>query len=105
MLRLAEGIAISHHERWDGRGYPRGLAGEEIPFAGRVVAVADVFDALTHARPYKEPWPLERAVAEILSQARRQFDPRVVEAFARLDHRTLLGRIATPQAERPRAHA
>jgi putative two-component system response regulator len=105
VLRLAERIAISHHERWDGRGYPRGLAGEEIPVAGRIVAVADVFDALTHARPYKEPWPLERAVAEILSQAHRQFDPRVVEAFARLDHRTLLGRIEAPQAERPWAHA
>jgi putative two-component system response regulator len=105
VLRLAERIAISHHERWDGRGYPRGLAGDEIPFAGRIVAVADVFDALTHARPYKEPWPLERAVAEILSQARRQFDPRVVEAFARLDHRTLLSRVEVPRAERPRAHA
>jgi putative two-component system response regulator len=102
VLRLAERIAISHHERWDGRGYPRGLAGEEIPIAGRIVAVADVFDALTHARPYKEPWPIERAVAEILEQAGRQFDPRVVEAFARLDHPTLVGRL---REQLPSAHA
>jgi putative two-component system response regulator len=102
VLALAERIAISHHERWDGRGYPGGLRGDEIPLAGRIVAVADVFDALTHARPYKEPWPLERAVAEVLSQAGRQFDPRVVEAFARLDHRTLIGRL---REKRPRAHA
>jgi putative two-component system response regulator len=102
VLRLAERIAISHHERWDGRGYPRGLGGPEIPLEGRIVAVADVFDALTHARPYKQPWPLERAVAEVLAQSGRQFDPRVVEAFARLDHRTLIGRL---QEERPWAHA
>jgi putative two-component system response regulator len=102
VLRLAERIAVSHHERWDGRGYPRGLAGEEIPIAGRIVAVADVFDALTHARPYKEPWPIERAVAEILAQSGRQFDPRVVEAFVRLDHPTLVGRL---REQRPRAHA
>jgi putative two-component system response regulator len=112
VLRLAEEIALSHHERWDGTGYPRGLAGEEIPMSGRIVAVADVFDALTHARPYKEPWPLERAVEEILSQSGRQFDARVVEAFARLDHRSLLIRpdSAAPDAAgrsqaRTRAHA
>jgi response regulator RpfG family c-di-GMP phosphodiesterase len=102
VLRLAERIAISHHERWDGRGYPRGLAGEDIPLAGRIVAVADVFDALTHARPYKEPWPIERAVAEILAQAGRQFDPRVVEVFATLDHATLVGRL---REQVPWAHA
>jgi putative two-component system response regulator len=102
VLRLAERIAISHHERWDGRGYPRGMAGEEIPLAGRIVAVADVFDALTHARPYKEPWPVERAVAEILAQAGRQFDPRVVEAFAALDHGSLVGRL---REQVPSAHA
>jgi putative two-component system response regulator len=102
VLRLAERIAISHHERWDGRGYPRGLAGEEIPLAGRIVAVADVFDALTHARPYKQPWPIERAVAEVLSQSGRQFDPRIVEAFAGLEHATLVGRL---REELPRAHA
>jgi response regulator RpfG family c-di-GMP phosphodiesterase len=112
VLRLAEEIALSHHERWDGTGYPRGLAGADIPMSGRIVAVADVFDALTHARPYKEPWPLGRAVEEILSQSGRQFDPRVVEAFSRLDHRTLILRpgaltqdAAGRSEERRRAHA
>jgi putative two-component system response regulator len=93
LLRLAERIALTHHERWDGRGYPRGLSGEEIPLSGRIVAVADVFDALTHERPYKEAWPVEKAAAEILGQAGRQFDPGLVDVFARLDHPTLLSRV------------
>jgi putative two-component system response regulator len=92
LLRLAEDIALTHHERWDGRGYPGGLSGDAIPVGGRIVAVADVFDALTHERPYKQPWPVDEAVAEILSQAGRQFDPGVVDAFATLDHVTLLSR-------------
>ncbi len=74
-------IARSHHERWDGDGYPDGIAGERIPLVARIVAVADVFDALTHERPYKRAWPVERALAEIASGAGRQFDPRVVQAF------------------------
>jgi putative two-component system response regulator len=90
LLVLAERIARTHHERWDGRGYPRGLAGEQIPLAGRIVAVADVFDALTHQRPYKEAWPVQQAVSEVLAQAGAQFDPRLVDAFSRLDHSTLL---------------
>jgi putative two-component system response regulator len=90
LLRLAEKIAFSHHERWDGRGYPAGLYGETIPLVGRIVAVADVFDALTHERPYKAAWPVRAAVDEILSQVGRQFDPAVVGAFARLDHAALL---------------
>ncbi len=93
LLRLAERIALTHHERWDGGGYPSGLGGEEIPIAGRIVAVADVFDALTHERPYKQAWPVEKAVDEILSQAGRQFDPCVVDAFSTLDHPTLLSRV------------
>jgi putative two-component system response regulator len=93
LLQLAERIALAHHERWDGRGYPCGLAREEIPLAARIVAVADVFDALTHERPYKRAWPVARAVEEILSQAGRQFDPGVVEAFAALDHPTLVTRV------------
>ena len=92
LLRLAQRIALTHHERWDGRGYPAGLFGEKIPLAGRIVAVADVFDALTHERPYKQAWPVEKAVAEIVGQAGRQFDPDVVDAFSRLDHPTLLSR-------------
>ncbi len=80
-LQLAGVIAESHHERWDGDGYPLGLIGSDIPLVGRVVAVADVFDALTHERPYKPAWPVEQAVALIRSAAGTQFDPRVVEAF------------------------
>jgi len=90
---LAERVALCHHERWDGGGYQNGLCGEEIPLAGRIVAVADVFDALTHERPYKEAWPVEEAVEEVLAQRGRQFDPAVVDAFASLDHATLLSRI------------
>lgn len=90
VLRLAEEIALTHHEWWDGSGYPAGLKGEEIPLSGRIVAVADVFDALTHDRPYKRAWPVEQAVAEIRRLAGRQFDPAVVEAFLRLDPSTFV---------------
>jgi hypothetical protein len=81
LLQMAADIAISHHERWDGTGYPAGRKGEAIPIVGRIVAVADVFDALTHARPYKPAWPVDEAVAEIWRQRGRQFDPQVVDAF------------------------
>jgi PAS domain S-box-containing protein/putative nucleotidyltransferase with HDIG domain len=81
VLHMAAVIAASHHERWDGTGYPRGLVRERIPFAGRIVAVADVFDALTHDRPYKKAWPVEAAIAEIRRASGSQFDPRVVAAF------------------------
>lgn len=81
LLHLAEEIALTHHERWDGSGYPRGLAGDEIPVVGQVVAVADVFDTLINERPYKEAWPLEKAVAEIQRQRGRWFAPRLVDAF------------------------
>lgn len=80
-LQLAEKIALTHHERWDGNGYPSGLQCEEIPLVGRIVTVADVFDALAHERPYKEAWPIVEAMAEIERQSGSQFDPRVVEAF------------------------
>ena len=88
VLQMAAVIAATHHERWDGKGYPRGLAGEAIPMVGRVVAVADVFDALIHDRPYKSAWPLEKAIAEIERASGSQFDPRVVAAFLALDHGT-----------------
>jgi putative two-component system response regulator len=87
---LSERIALSHHERWEGGGYPHGLRGEEIPLAARIVALADVFDALTHERPYKRAWPVEEALAEIHSQRGRHFDPTLVDAFAVFDHDALL---------------
>lgn len=89
-LQMAEVIARSHHERWDGSGYPDGLAAEAIPLPGRLVALADVFDALTHDRPYKSAWTLEQAVTEIRQIAGTQLDPAVVEAFDALDHAALL---------------
>jgi putative two-component system response regulator len=83
LLRLAEEIAFSHHERWDGGGYV-GIRGAEIALAGRIVAVADVFDALTQQRPYKPAWPVADAIAEIDRQRNRQFDPDIVDAFMRV---------------------
>ena len=83
LLRLAEEIAFSHHERWNGEGYA-GLAGDRIPLAGRIVAVADVFDALTQKRPYKPAWSVDDAITEIQRQRARQFDPDVVDAFLRI---------------------
>ena len=81
VTKVAEEVALTHHERWDGTGYPNGLSEVEIPISGRIVSVADVFDALTHERPYKSAWPVEDAVVEIESQAARQFDPEVVDVF------------------------
>jgi putative two-component system response regulator len=90
LLQVAEEIALTHHERWDGSGYPSGLGGESIPITGRIVAVVDVFDALTHERPYKRAWPVERALAEIRTSSGEHFDPRVVEAFTALDPAAVL---------------
>ncbi len=83
ILRLAEEIAFNHHERWDGHGYA-GVAGASIPLAGRIVAVVDVFDALTQKRPYKAAWPVADAIAEMERQRGRQFDPALVDAFLRI---------------------
>jgi len=85
ILKLAEQIALNHHEWWNGKGYPHGLRGLEIPLAARIVALADVFDALTHERPYKHAWPVDEATVEIERLRGRQFDPAVVDAFDRLD--------------------
>jgi putative nucleotidyltransferase with HDIG domain len=90
VLRLGEEIALTHHEWWDGNGYPRRLRGDAIPQSGQIVAVADVFDALTHDRPYKEAWPLDAAVSEIRRLEGTQFSPRIVEVFTTLDHASLL---------------
>ncbi|WP_407569595.1 tetratricopeptide repeat protein [Deinococcus altitudinis] len=84
LLRMAEEIARTHHERWDGAGYPNGLAGPDIPISGRVVAVADVFDALTTARLYKPAWSVDDALDEMRSLAGTQFDPEVVACLLAL---------------------
>ena len=84
LLELARIIAVSHHEKWDGSGYPHGLQGEAIPIEGRIVALADVFDALTSTRPYKREWPVEEALELIRSQSGSHFDPEVVAAMERV---------------------
>ncbi len=81
LMKMAEIIALTHHEKWDGTGYPKGLKGESIPLVGRICGICDVFDALTSRRPYKEPWSVEDTVAEIKKQSERQFDPHLVESF------------------------
>ena len=84
LLQLAERIAMTHHERWDGRGY-HGLVADDIPLASRIVGLADVFDALTHERPYKSAWPVDLAVDEINAGRGSHFDPAIVDAFSVLD--------------------
>lgn len=85
VLQVAEEIALYHHENWDGTGYTPGLAGEEIPLPGRIAALADVFDALIHDRPYKKAWAVEDAVSWIAEQRGQKFDPAVVDAFLATD--------------------
>ena len=82
-LRLGHDVALYHHERWDGSGYPFGLAGAAIPLGARILALADVYDALTTRRPYKAPWPHARALEHIREERGKHFDPAVVDAFAR----------------------
>jgi putative two-component system response regulator len=81
IFQLAAEIALYHHEKWDGSGYQHGLAGTAIPESARIVAVADVFDALTMKRPYKEAWPVDKVVATLREGAGRHFDPSLIEAF------------------------
>ena len=81
ILQLAQKIAISHHEKWNGRGYPQGLAGDTIPLAARIVGLTDVFDALTSKRPYKDPFPVEVALDIIKKERGEHFDPDVVNVF------------------------
>lgn len=81
LLKTAQIIALTHHEKWDGSGYPSGLTGEAIPIEGRIVAIADVFDALTSVRPYKTAWSIEDAVALLREESGRHFDPQLVELF------------------------
>lgn len=84
IMAMAEQIAFSHHERWDGRGYPCGLSRLDIPLCGRIVSVVDVFDALTHDRSYKKAWSIESALESIVENSGTQFDPAVVDAFLRV---------------------
>jgi putative two-component system response regulator len=100
VLRLAAEIARTHHERWDGNGYVAGLVGEEIPLSGRITALADVWDTLTHERPYKPAWSEERALTEINRESGAHFDPRVVEAVRRIDRQAIRELSAGDGAER-----
>jgi len=90
IVKMAERIALTHHERWDGAGYPLGLKQVDIPVEARILAVADVFDALTHERPYKPAWTVDKALAELRDYSGRQFDPQVVEAFMTLPYQDLI---------------
>ncbi len=99
ILKVARRIALTHHEKWDGTGYPRGLKGEEIPLVGRIVALADVFDALTSERPFKPSWPIDNAVAYIREQTGRHFDPRLASLFLELLPEIL--KIRTEYPEKP----
>ena len=84
LLQMAESIACTHHEKWDGSGYPNGLKREDIPLEGRIVAVCDVFDALTSERPYKKAWPVEKAVQELKDNSGVHFDPVLVNKFTEI---------------------
>lgn len=84
MLKMAEEIALTHHEKWDGSGYPQGLCGDQIPLVGRITAICDVFDALISERPYKKAWPLKDAIEEIKKGRGTQFDPYLVDLFMEL---------------------
>lgn len=86
VLKMAEIIAGSHHEKWDGTGYPQGLSGETIPIEARIVALADFYDALTHERPYKKTWTSEEAITEVKNQRGKHFDPQIVDVFIDLFH-------------------
>ena len=81
LMRLARTVALTHHENWDGSGYPAGLRGEDIPLAGRICAICDVFDALLAPRPYKNPWGIDDVISEIASLRGTKFDPSLVDAF------------------------
>ncbi|MDX9714662.1 MAG: response regulator [Dissulfurispiraceae bacterium] len=103
VLELAREIALSHHEKWDGTGYPQGLKGEAIPLSGRIVAICDVFDALTSERVYKHAWSIDQAIEYIKTQRTIQFDPQVVDAFIRIIDKIVKIRTekADPESSKP----
>lgn len=84
VFQMAAEIALNHHERFDGKGYPTGLVGDAIPESARIVAIVDVFDALTSKRPYKEPWPVQDAIDELVKESGKHFDPKLIQLF--IDH-------------------
>jgi len=84
LLKMSETIALCHHEKFDGSGYPRGLIGEEIPIEGRIVALADVFDAITSRRVYKRGWSIDEALNFVRNEKGKHFDPNVVDSFFRV---------------------
>jgi len=81
IMNLSQSIALNHHEKWDGSGYPNGLAGGSIPIEARIASICDVFDALTSERPYKKAWPVEDVISYIKDNSAKQFDPKVVDKF------------------------
>ncbi|MCG6349741.1 HD-GYP domain-containing protein [Vibrio fluvialis] len=81
LIRMARRISLTHHEKWDGSGYPAGLKGEEIPLEGRIVAICDVFDALLSTRPYKRPWSMEEVVTYLRDNRGKHFDPQLLDIF------------------------
>lgn len=89
LTQLAGVVALTHHERWDGSGYPNGLAGEDIPLEGRIAAICDVFDALTSERPYKKPWLVSEALDSIEEMSGLHFDPSLVAAFLNIEKEIL----------------
>jgi putative two-component system response regulator len=99
LLQMARLAALTHHEKWNGQGYPQRLEGEEIPLIGRIAAIADVFDALTSKRPYKPAWPVEKAVALIQEESGRHFDPALVPVF--IDHLPQVMEIMSRYADEP----
>jgi putative two-component system response regulator len=84
LMVMSRTIAITHQEKWDGSGYPKGLKEEDIPLEGRIVAIADVFDALTSIRPYKKAWTVEEAANLIESESGKHFDPQLVPLFLKI---------------------
>ncbi len=101
LLRMARAVALTHHEKWNGRGYPHGLAGDTIPLEGRIVAIADVYDALTSKRPYKRAWSSEEAISLLQSEASHSFDPILVEHF--LSKMDQIKQISARYADTPHA--
>jgi putative two-component system response regulator len=100
LLAMARLIALTHHEKWDGSGYHRGLKGDEIPLVGRITSIADVFDALTSVRPYKKAWPVDDAVKLITREAGTSFDPELVQKFLAILPQILATREEYPDAPR-----